>query len=370
MKVLQVINSLSAGGAEKIVVDISIQLNIHGFNVTILTLEDQPSPFAHRLQDYPEIQRISLGKNDIYSFKNVFKLPKYLNGYDIVHVHLFPAVYWAAFSKFIFRIKTPFIFTEHNTTNRRRKHPVLKLIDQLVYHQFAKIITVSDAADQNLRSHLGHYIQQRIEKIYNGVNFSEIEVAQPYPKTFLELPENAKAVIQVSSFTSQKNQQALIKAATLLDPDTYILLVGDGPTRKSCEELAVDLGVKAQIKFLGIRKDVPNLLKSSDVVVLSSHYEGLSLASLEGMASGKPFIASKVPGLTEIVNGAGLLFENGNFEELATKIKGLLADENQSLEVAQNCTSRAQEYSIDKTAVYYTHVYKNSVVNPRLVNPY
>lgn len=370
MKVLQVINSLSAGGAEKMVVDISIKLKTLGFKVTIITLEDQPSPFAHRLLDFPEITLVSLGKNDIYSLKNIVKLAKYFKGYDIVHIHLFPSVYWAAFSKFIFRIKTPFIFTEHNTTNRRRKHPVLKLIDQLVYHQFAKIITVSDAADQNLRSHLGHYIQQRIEKIYNGVNFSEIEVAQPYPKTFLELPENAKAVIQVSSFTSQKNQQALIKAATLLDPDTYILLVGDGPTRKSCEELATNLGITHKVKFLGIRNDVPNLLKSAEVVVLSSHYEGLSLASLEGMASGKPFIASKVPGLTEIVNGAGLLFENGNFEELASKINALLQDEDHSFEVAQNCASRAQEYSIDKTAINYTHVYKNSVVNPRLVNPY
>jgi glycosyltransferase involved in cell wall biosynthesis len=52
------------------------------------------------------------------------------------------------------------------------------------------------------------------------------------------------------------------------------------------------------------------LLKTADIVVLSSHYEGLSLASIEGMASGKPFIASDVPGLHEVVKGADLLFED------------------------------------------------------------
>ena len=66
-----------------------------------------------------------------------------------------------------------------------------------------------------------------------------------------------------------------------------------------------ELGVSHRVLSLYIRKDVPRILKSSNVICMSSIYEGLSLSSIEGMASGHPFIATNVNGLREIVKGAG-----------------------------------------------------------------
>src|SRR5690606_37044183 len=105
-----------------------------------------------------------------------------------------------------------------------------------------------------------------------------------------------------------------------------LLLVGDGMLRKSSEELANKIGVKNRVLFLGIRKDVPRLLKSVDLVVLSSHFEGLSLSSVEGLASGTPFLASDVPGLTEVVENAGVLFENDNMESFVDAVTRLMKD--------------------------------------------
>lgn len=74
-----------------------------------------------------------------------------------------------------------------------------------------------------------------------------------------------------------------------LPEDYHLCLVGDGERRAEFETLVKELGLEQRVHLLGLRSDVPEVLATSDYVVMCSHYEGLSLSSLEGMASGKPF---------------------------------------------------------------------------------
>ena len=103
--------------------------------------------------------------------------------------------------------------------------------------------------------------------------------------------------------------------------------------------------------------DVPNLLQAADVVIMSSHREGLSLSNLEGMASGKPFIASDVEGLHEIVEGAGILFPHQDSKTLATQINKCYMEPSYAASVGANCFSRAQNYDIEKMAEKYAVLY-------------
>jgi glycosyltransferase involved in cell wall biosynthesis len=106
---------------------------------------------------------------------------------------------------------------------------------------------------------------------------------------------------------------------------------------------------------------VPELLESSDLIVLSSHWEGLSLSSIEGMASGRPFIASDVEGLREIVGGAGVLFPHGDSKTLAQKIQWLCENPDEYRAVARRCQARAQQYDISIMAQKYSDLYKSLV---------
>ena len=139
--------------------------------------------------------------------------------------------------------------------------------------------------------------------------------------------------------------------------------MGDGERKNDLISLVNLLGLENRVLFLGLRMDVANLLKSVDLVVLSSHYEGLSLASVEGMASGKPFLASNVPGLRDVVEGAGLLFEQGNAEELASKIIELMHNSELYKQIANTCQERAQQYDVqvmvNKHIQLYQEVYAN-----------
>ena len=103
--------------------------------------------------------------------------------------------------------------------------------------------------------------------------------------------------------------------------------------------------------------DVPNVLRAADIIVMSSHWEGLSLSNIEGMAAGKPFIASDVNGLREVTKDYGLLFPEGDAGTLAKEIQQLSDDQAYYQSVAERCYQRAREYDIKETAEKYYETY-------------
>ena len=106
-----------------------------------------------------------------------------------------------------------------------------------------------------------------------------------------------------------------------------------------------------------VRSDVPRILKTSDVVMMSSEYEGLSLSSIEGMAAGKPFIATDVNGLREVVADAGELFELYNVEQLVSILSKLESDADYYNLIAKRCYQRALEFDINIMAEKYNKLY-------------
>ena len=124
--------------------------------------------------------------------------------------------------------------------------------------------------------------------------------------------DDDKILIQVARFNKYKDHRTLIKSLKILPNNIKLILVGDGELKFEIKKLINELDLNKRVALLGVRMDVPNLLKSSDISILSSHSEGFGLVAIEGMASGKPFVGSDVKGLSNIVSGAGLLFENGN----------------------------------------------------------
>lgn len=366
MKVLQLINSLSAGGAEKLLVNSVIEYHKKGIDVDILLLKGGSSPFVQLLKPYPEIKVFTLGEqNNIYNPKYIFKLRGYFKNYDLVHVHLFPSLYWSSIANIIDGVlgkrKYKLIYTEHNTTNRRRERKIFKVLDRIFYNRFDAIVSISDAVDSSLKEHLGANFNNKVLQIYNGIDLKEITEAESYLKEEIEFDISDSLVMQVSSFTAQKNQLTLIKCLKHLPVSYKLILVGDGPEKENCIKVSEEMDLGNRVFFFGIRKDVPRLLKTVDVVVLSSHFEGLSLSSVEGLASGRPFIASDVPGLTEVVKGAGLLFDDNDEIKLASLIKDVSSDKIMYQKVVDDCIERSKKFDILTMTSNYSELYKKII---------
>ena len=165
-------------------------------------------------------------------------------------------------------------------------------------------------------------------------------------------------MLQVSKFYEGKDQKTVIRALSLLPDRFHALFVGDGPLRAEHEALVRANHLTNRLHFLGIRNDVPSLLKAADIVIMSSNFEGLNLSTLEGMAACKPVIASNVEGLSIVVGGAGILFKPHDERELADAILRLSENKIYYNEIAEKCFQRAMEYDYSVMGKSYRELYK------------
>ena len=359
MRVLQIINSLCTGGAEKLLADSIPLYRNKGIDMELLLLNGYEYPFYKKLKkERVTIHVLGTGKmKRVYNPILILKAIPYLIKFDIVHVHLFPSLYWVALAKVIGRLRTVLIYTEHNTLNRRMKGRLYNCIEKYIYGKYRMIISITKEIE-DIQKHRFPEICSKFCVINNGIDLSSFMHGQSMK---MEKEDTSKIVIQVSSFKGQKDQETLIRSFIHLPHDISLLLVGDGVNKTKCENLVRDLNLSARISFLGIREDIVDLLNYADIVVLSSHYEGLSLSCIEGLASGRPFVASDVPGLREIVSGAGLLFPESDDKSLAEIIIKLLSDKTFYDETTKNCITRAKEYDINIMVDKYIDLYKNLI---------
>jgi len=362
MKIAHLINSLATGGAEKLVAETVPLYQQAGITTDIIVANGTNHPFTQQLLATSKTEIIALGWGSVYNPLLILKLIRLINKYDIIHVHLFPVQYFAVAAKWLSRSKVKLVFTEHCTSNRRISKWYFKYIEHLMYNAYTKVICITPEI-QAIYSNYLPQLKQKWQVIENGVNISTIQIARPLDKNHIISSINTfdKIILQISAFREQKDQSTLIKAMTLLPKEIKLILVGEGVEKEKCQQLVQQLNLSERVFFLGVRMDVPQLLKTADVVVLSSKYEGLSLSSIEGMASGKPFIASDVPGLTDVVAGAGLLFECGDEKALATHINNLLNDPILYQKTAASCQARAQEFTIEKMVAAHIELYQHLV---------
>lgn len=352
MNILHVITSLKTGGAEKLMVDLLPLLRQDGYDVSLAIMNPEKTPFYRQLEK-SGVKIIDMKWNgSYYSPLYLFQFVKLIKNFDIVHAHLAAPQFFSAFSSLLCSVTL--CATEHNTNNRRRGCWCYRIIDRWVYNRYNVITCVSDGAKQNLLLHLGN-TKAKVITVENGINLTKYTnatelVGMKDPSKFI--------LVMVGSLREQKDQDTIIRALALLPRNTFELwLVGDGTRRKVLENLSRDLGLEKEVKFMGIRSDVPQILKTADLAVMSSHWEGFGLAAVEAMAADKPVIASNVSGLASIVNGYGLLFKPGDHRDLADKILILWNNKNERERVVSLCKQRSRNFDIQTMKEKFEEIY-------------
>ena len=138
-------------------------------------------------------------------------------------------------------------------------------------------------------------------------------------------------VLTAARLAPQKGLESLLGAAAML-PDAIFIIAGDGPDRAALAAQAEAAGLADRVRFLGSRRDIPDLLAACDVFVLPSLIEGLPLSVLEAMAAARPVVATRVPGTDEaVVDGeTGLLVPPRDPEALAHAIRLVLSNPEQA----------------------------------------
>lgn len=352
MRILHVITSLKIGGAESLVVNMVPHLISLGHEIGVVVFNGEYTTLMQRLENAcPQCKIYRLGQS-FYNPLYIIKLIDIMRDYDIVHTHNSSPQLYTAIANMICHKKL--VTTEHNTSNRKRGNMLLSFVDKWMYTKYDKVICISDQATYNIRQYLGDKTKREIIcTIFNGIDVNSIFEARP-----IENMRSTKFVIvMVAAFRPQKDQDTMIDAMLLLPEKYELWLVGDGVRRALMEKKVGDLGLSQKVKFFGLRTDVSMILKTADVVALSTHYEGLSLSNIEGMAAGKPFVASDVEGVREVTGGYGILVPHRNAKVLADTIKKLHDDSAFYHLIADKCYERAKQFDISEMVKRYNDIY-------------
>lgn len=360
MRILHIINGLGGGGAEKLIVDTVPLLVQKGNEVDVLLLNGQKTSFYHELEKQKVGRIFTLGES-FYNPLYIFKIIPFLSSYDIIHVHLFPSMYFVAIAKILSCKNVNLIFTEHNTINRRLDKKIFNPLDRFIYSYYKKIICITPEVKEQLILKL-NLDATKLEVIENGINIEKVLSAVKLDRKDFGYEKGDRLLIMVAAFREQKDQDTVIKTLKELPENYKLLLVGDGVRRSKLEDLVSRLNLQNRVNFLGFRSDVYALYKMCDLAILSSHWEGFGLVSVEAMASGTPMIASDVSGLNSVVKNGGLLFQTGNTEELKRIILELINNHELYDEVSIAGKEKSKIYSIDKTIEKLLNLY-NQVNN-------
>lgn len=298
MRILQVIESLEFGGAEKVVVMLANEL-VKSHDVGICCFKTL-GPLAAELD--PRIRTFCLRKTEGNDYRLPFRLARLLRSerIDVINTHNWAVFLEGALAAKLARIRTR-VHTIHGpytdypaTWKGRLKRRLRHTLERWMARGFNRMVTVSDSIQPYLIGQIG-IAPARITTIHNGIAARKV----------VRLPQSGQVtLIAVGRLATIKNHALLLRAFALLVrryPQCRLVIVGDGPLRLPLDQSIRELGIGHAASILGFRSDIDELLGQADIFVLSSHYEGISIALLEAMRAGLPVIATRVGGNPETV---------------------------------------------------------------------
>jgi glycosyltransferase involved in cell wall biosynthesis len=186
-----------------------------------------------------------------------------------------------------------------------------------------RFIAVSDSVKQEAVAAFG-MSPEKITVIRNGVDLQEFDTIRGDPQGLNKVSFCGRLQYEKGADVFIRSIPAVLQSC----PAVTFEILGDGPDRRSLEDLACQLGIADAIEFLGWRQDARQLMASHSIVVLPSLREGMPWTALEAMALRKPVVASRVGGIPEVVidGHTGFLVEPGDPQAIAAKIIYLLSE--------------------------------------------
>jgi len=266
---------------------------------------------------------------------------------DLIHANSLWALKFCTIASMLTRVPTIAMIHAYPRIHNRLKRMVHVLTRRFCYSRAKMVIAVSNALKDALIEDKAP--PEKIVVIPNGIEAEWFADSVDLPKS------KTRTILTVGRLHPGKGQQVFLKAAAIVHakfPDTRFVIAGE-EYRTSLEnlgfkqtliDLAHELGISDSVEFVGYTSNLRDLYRQASVVVLASFEETFGLVALEAMVAARPIVASRIPGVTELVQDGqtGLLFEAGSHEDLAEKVIALLSDESLTLSLSENALSVAR----------------------------
>ena len=204
--------------------------------------------------------------------------------------------------------------------------------------------------------------EDKIVTIHNGVEDTNLQRDVGYAS---DCPQSLFKMVMIAGFRKQKDHKSLIMALSQLTNEQWsIHFLGDGPLMAECIELCESLGIEDKVHFEGAVSDVSSFLSKSDLLVLSTNWEGLPLSVLEGLAHSLPILATNIPGIREqVIDGYnGITFDRGSVKMLSESIEKFMSGELPLEKYSENSRDLyTQKYRLEVMCERTLDLYSRSV---------
>jgi glycosyltransferase involved in cell wall biosynthesis len=345
IRVTTLVDSLLAGGAERVAVELACGLDRDRFEPHVVVCRGD-GPLRSLLEQY-DVPFTMLERDDALDLAPWRRAHRHLvDGADVLHSHKFGSNAWG--SLLARTTGLPLVVHEHNFSEAPSFSR--RAIDRgWIARTANRVLCVSESVADIERA--CGVPERLLEVVPNGVR---LDSAWPRgaARSELGLRGDSFTIGIVGRLRPEKAHEVLLDAVAALalgGRDVRLCIVGDGPRRSELQLHAARLGIDNRITWAGERRDAATLAAAFDASVICSHWEGLPLAALESMAAGVPLVATNVGGLpTLLEDGAGLLVPPADPDALADALAGLVDDRDAAVALGAAGRERvAERYSFE-----------------------
>jgi len=361
-KVVHILLGMMIGGVQKLLLNLLPQLKSSDFEVEVICTREKGewAPLLEAKGIPVSLVKVKKIGWSLRTIRDILKLSLYLSKKrpSLVHLHGYLTNLRSGVAALILGI--PYIMHYHGM--REPESPLALKIERLLLRRARAIIAVSQAAKRHIIERLDAP-HLKISVIYNGVDPADY-ASKFSPSTAFHIPPSGHIIGMVGRLVPVKRVPDFVKAVSILEglrKDMACIFIGDGKEnrRAKIEKMRRDLGLTSLI-LAGKRSDVPNILSSFDVGVLTSEKEGQSIVLIEYLLSGAAVVATEFLAAFEIIENhkCGLLAPVGDCTQIASAISYLLDNPRARRKLKTNGLRRSKRFLIDKVALDCVSLYE------------
>ncbi|MFQ5649768.1 MAG: glycosyltransferase [bacterium] len=370
IRVLQLVEGMNWGGAETKLWELIAHMDRDRFETTVCSL-GIGDRIKNKFDDL-RVPFISLKRRSRIDPKLILDVARLIRRekIDVVMTTLFYADVVGALASAISPNKAVFSWETISAPEWLVKHRLLAYRFSMRF--CSKVVSVSHATARWLVEQRG-LSEDKVMVIPYGVDLHTYKQGKnPQLRAELGIAPQTAVVGVIARLHEQKGHRYLVEAARAIltkYEDVQFLFAGDGELRDELEKQVAEAKLGEHVKFLGFRNDVKELLRTFDVFVLPSLYEGLPNVILEAMATGLPVVATSVDGTVELVEdgSTGFLVPPKDPRALSDKILRLLADTELRKSFGRQGRQRVvNEYSLELQVNHFQNLYETYVRNGKM----
>jgi len=336
MRVCQILAGDEEGGLEKHTIELSKALKNRGIDVTVIAHKKFKDDFGNIKFIEADLTK---GRHNVFILWKLYTILKQEN-FDIIHTQANKA------TNMIITLK-PFLKAKIVST----LHNYKKNLNSFV--KADAVITVSDRIGEKLSSN-------NKLTVYNGIQIENDHEIDLYKK--FNIPKDKFIICSVGRLVEAKGFDLLIKSMQYMDKNIYLLLIGDGQDKDKLKNLSQKLNIKNRITFVGNieNKLTKSIIKSSDLLVISSRREGFSYVFAESLLLDTPIVSTDVADIKKFITNKYIsAFDSKLFAE---KVNDFKMNYNQNISEYQEIFNRAKNtFTLEKMTEQTINIYKKVI---------